>query len=176
MSGVTAYSTSRSRLPDRAAPTTRSGWNACSGRHPGGRTEPDGVVQDNQLTTRLTAPSRLGSRAQRQLDRCRTSPTPATTARPGRAHPIKQPSNSQVLAPDDQTYNMLLRTARRPRGTRRRLLTGRWSATSLPPAPRRIGNYVKAALVLTLIEASYALPAEINSLPINHYCHLRLLP
>jgi hypothetical protein len=67
--------------------------------------------------------------------------------------PIKQPGNGQVLAPDNQTYNTLLRSVR-CRGERGfALLTGRWQALRrLTASPRRIGDYTKAALVLTHIE------------------------
>ena len=67
--------------------------------------------------------------------------------------PIKQPGNGQVLAPDNQTYNTLLRSVR-SRGERGfALLTGRWRALRrVTASPRRIGDYVKAALVLTHIE------------------------
>lgn len=67
--------------------------------------------------------------------------------------PIKQPGNGQVLAPDNQTYNALLRAVR-CRGERGfALLTSRWRALQrITASPSRIGDYVKAALVLTRIE------------------------
>jgi hypothetical protein len=67
--------------------------------------------------------------------------------------PIKQPGEGQVLAPDNQTCNTLLRSVRY-RGERGfALLTGRWRALRpITASPRRIGDYVKAALVLTHIE------------------------
>ena len=67
--------------------------------------------------------------------------------------PFKQPADGQVLAPDNQAYNTLHR-ATRARGERGfALLTGRWRALRhITASPRRIGDYVKAALVLTLIE------------------------
>lgn len=67
--------------------------------------------------------------------------------------PIKQPSGGQVLAPDNQTHNALLRSTR-CRGERGfALLTGRWRALHrITASPSRIGDYVKAALVLTHIE------------------------
>ena len=67
--------------------------------------------------------------------------------------PIKQPGGGQVLAPDNQTYNTLLRSVR-CRGERGfALLTGRWRALRrITASPQRIGAYVKAALVLTHIE------------------------
>lgn len=67
--------------------------------------------------------------------------------------PIKQPGNGQVLAPNNQAYNLLLRSTR-CRGERGfALLTGRWRALRrITASPRRIGDYTKAALVLTHIE------------------------
>jgi hypothetical protein len=67
--------------------------------------------------------------------------------------PIRQPGNGQVLAPDNQTYNALLRSVR-CRGERGfALLTGRWRALRrITASPHKIGDYVKAALVLTHIE------------------------
>jgi DDE superfamily endonuclease len=61
--------------------------------------------------------------------------------------------SEEVLAPDNQTYNALLRAVR-CRGERGfALLTGRWRALRrVTASPRRIGDYVKAALVLTHIE------------------------
>lgn len=67
--------------------------------------------------------------------------------------PIPQPTGRQILAVDDQTYNTLHR-ATRCRGERGfALLTSRWRALRrITASPRRIGHYVKAALVLTHIE------------------------
>jgi DDE superfamily endonuclease len=84
-------------------------------------------------------------------------PTLADSGYEGAGHgvhtPIKQPGGGQVLAPDNQTYNALLRSVR-CRGERGfALLTGRWRALRrITASPRRIGDYVKAALVLMLIE------------------------
>ena len=51
--------------------------------------------------------------------------------------PIKQPRQGQVLGPDNQTYNVLLRS-RRAIGERGfALLTGRWRARSTSAAARR---------------------------------------
>ena len=62
--------------------------------------------------------------------------------------PIKQPGDGNVLDADHLTYNALLRGER---GFA--LLTGRWRALRrITASPRRIGAYVKAALVLTHIE------------------------
>ncbi len=67
--------------------------------------------------------------------------------------PIKQPAGGQILAPDNQTYNSLLRAVR-CRGERGfALLTGRWRALQrITASPNSIGDYVKAALVRTRIE------------------------
>lgn len=67
--------------------------------------------------------------------------------------PVKQPGRGQVLAPDNQAYNALHR-ATRCRGERGfALLTGRWKALRrITASPRRIGDYVKAGLVLLHIE------------------------
>ena len=67
--------------------------------------------------------------------------------------PIKQPGGGQVLAADNQAYNALHR-ATRCRGERGfALLTGRWRALRrITASPRRIGDYVKAGLVLLHIE------------------------
>ena len=67
--------------------------------------------------------------------------------------PIKQPGGGQVLGPDNQTYNGLLRSARCLGERGFALLTGRWRALRrITASPRRIGDYAKAALVLTHIE------------------------
>jgi DDE superfamily endonuclease len=67
--------------------------------------------------------------------------------------PIKQPGNGQTLAPDNQAYNTLLRSVRCLGERGFALLTGRWRALRrITASPSRIGDYVKAALVLTHIE------------------------
>jgi hypothetical protein len=67
--------------------------------------------------------------------------------------PIKQPGGGQVLAPDNQAYNLLLRSIRCLGERGFALLTGRWRALRrITASPRRIGDYAKAALVLTHIE------------------------
>ncbi len=84
-------------------------------------------------------------------------PTPADSGYDGAGAgvhtPIKQPGNGQVLAPDNQAHNSPLRSTRY-RGERGlALLTGRWRALRrITASPRRTGDHVKAALVLTLIE------------------------
>lgn len=67
--------------------------------------------------------------------------------------PVKKPSGNQVLAPHNQAYNTLLRALRCLGERGFALLTGRWRALRrITPSPSRIGDYVKAALVLTHIE------------------------
>jgi hypothetical protein len=67
--------------------------------------------------------------------------------------PIRQPTDGGVLAAHHQAYNALHR-ATRARGERGfALLVGRWRALRrITASPRRIGDYVKAALVLVHIE------------------------
>ena len=67
--------------------------------------------------------------------------------------PIKQPTDGQSLAPDNQTYNTLLRSTRCLGERGFALLTGRWRALQrVTISPRRIGELAQAALVLTRIE------------------------
>jgi len=67
--------------------------------------------------------------------------------------PVKQPTGGQVLAPDNQAYNMLLRATRCLGERGFALLTGRWRALQrVTVSPRRIGQLAQAALVLTRIE------------------------
>lgn len=67
--------------------------------------------------------------------------------------PIKQPGGGQVLAPDNQTYNTLLRSTRCLGEHGFALLTGRWRALQrITASPSRIGTYARAALVLSHIE------------------------
>jgi hypothetical protein len=67
--------------------------------------------------------------------------------------PIKQPTDGQVLAPDNQAYNTLLRSTRCLGERGFALLTGRWRALQrVTISPRRIGELAQAALVLTRIE------------------------
>jgi hypothetical protein len=67
--------------------------------------------------------------------------------------PIKQPAGGQVLAPDNQTYNTLHRATRCLGERGFAMLTGRWRALQqITVSPSRIGDLVKAALVLTHIE------------------------
>jgi len=67
--------------------------------------------------------------------------------------PVKQPAGGQVLAPDSQAYNTLLRSIRCLGERGFALLTGRWRALQrVTVSPRRIGELAQAALVLTRIE------------------------
>ena len=67
--------------------------------------------------------------------------------------PIKQPADGQVLAPDNQAYNALLRSTRCLGERGFALLSGRWRALQhVTISPRRIGELAQAALVLTRIE------------------------
>jgi hypothetical protein len=70
--------------------------------------------------------------------------------------PIKQPRRGQVLAPDNQAYNLLLRS-RRAIGERGfALLTGRWRTLQHTTAsPSKISDFAQAALVLTHFEHRY---------------------
>jgi hypothetical protein len=67
--------------------------------------------------------------------------------------PIKQPADGQVLDVDNRTYNALLRGLRCLGERGFALLTGRWrSLRHITASPSRIGDIVKAALVLTHFE------------------------
>ncbi|MFR9805173.1 transposase family protein [Pseudonocardia sp. RS010] len=84
-------------------------------------------------------------------------PAPADSghegAGPSIKTPITQPSGGQTPAPDNQAYNTLLRATRGLGERGFALLTGHWRALQrITASPSRIGNHVKAALVLTQIE------------------------
>ena len=67
--------------------------------------------------------------------------------------PVKQPSDGNILAVHNQVYNALHRATRAGGERGFALLTGRWRALRRTTAsPSRIGDYVRAALVLTHIE------------------------
>ncbi|MEO6087314.1 MAG: transposase family protein [Umezawaea sp.] len=67
--------------------------------------------------------------------------------------PVKQPADGQTLDADTRTYNALLRGLRCLGERGFALLTGRWRALRhFTTSPRRIGDIVKAALVLTHFE------------------------
>lgn len=67
--------------------------------------------------------------------------------------PIKQPAGDQVLDVDNRTYNALLRGLRCLGERGFAVLTGRWRALHhITASPSKIGDIVKAALVLTHFE------------------------
>lgn len=70
--------------------------------------------------------------------------------------PIKQPADGKNLAVDNRAYNLLLRSTR-CRGERGfALLTQRWRTLQhITASPSKIGNFVKAGLVLTHFEHRY---------------------
>ena len=70
--------------------------------------------------------------------------------------PIKQPTDGQRLAPDDRTYNRLLRGLRWQGERGFAILIGRWKTLRHTTAsPRRISDIVAAALHLTHFEYKY---------------------
>ncbi len=67
--------------------------------------------------------------------------------------PVKQPTDGRTLDADNRTYNALLRGLRCLGERGFALLTGRWRALRhFTTSPRKIGDIVKAALVLTHFE------------------------
>jgi hypothetical protein len=67
--------------------------------------------------------------------------------------PIKQPAGDQILDVDNRAYNALLRGLRCLGERGFAVLTGRWRALHhLTASPSKIGDIVKAALVLTHFE------------------------
>lgn len=67
--------------------------------------------------------------------------------------PVKQPADGRALDVDNRTYNALLRGLRCLGERGFALLTGRWRALRhFTTSPRKIGDIVKAALVLTHFE------------------------
>lgn len=69
--------------------------------------------------------------------------------------PIKQPADGQRLDPDTRTRNALLRGLRCLGERGFALLTGRWRALQhFTTSPRKIGDIVQSALVLTHFEHS----------------------
>jgi len=159
---------------DRCAETTTSvkgetinAWYSGKHRAPGGNVQavmrPDGQpiwVSDVAPGHRhdLTVARDAGviaalNWAASQLD----LPTLADSGYDGAGHgvkvPVKQPVGGQVLAPDNQAYNALLRATRCLGERGFALLTGRWRALQrVTISPRRIGELAQAALVLTRIE------------------------
>ena len=67
--------------------------------------------------------------------------------------PIKQPAGDQVLDVDNRSYNALLRGLRCLGERGFAVLTGRWrTLRHITASPRKIGDIVTAALVLTHFE------------------------
>src|SRR3954469_24273093 len=173
---------------DRRAETTTSvkgetinAWYSGKHRAPGGNVQavirPDGVP----IAVSQVAPGHLHDLtvardtgvigalnwAAAQLDLPTLADSGYDGAGQGIKTPIKQPTDGQVLAPDNQAYNTLLRSTRCLGERGFALLTGRWPALQrappspprlwrapqrVPTGPRRIGELAKAALVLTRIE------------------------
>jgi hypothetical protein len=72
--------------------------------------------------------------------------------------PVKQPTDGRQLAPDNRTYNTLLRSLRCLGERGFAILTGRWySLRHTTASPRSVGDIVRAALVLTQFEYRYLL-------------------
>lgn len=70
--------------------------------------------------------------------------------------PVKQPPNGQALAINARTYNALQRSLRCLGERGFALLTGRWRTLQhITASPGKIGDIVRAALVLTQFEHGY---------------------
>lgn len=87
----------------------------------------------------------------------RTTPILADPGYQGAGHgilvPFKQPADGRQLAIDNRTYNALLRAMRCLGERGFALMTERWTALQhITLSPSRIGDLVKAALVLTHFE------------------------
>jgi hypothetical protein len=159
---------------DRCAETTTSvkgetinSWYSGKHRAPGGNIQavvrPDGLpiwVSDvapghrhDVTVARDAGVTGALNWAASQLDLPTLADSGYESAGHGIKTPVKQPIGGQVLAPDNQTYNLLHR-AIRCRGERGfALLTRRWRALQrVTVSPSRIGELTQAALVLTLIE------------------------
>jgi hypothetical protein len=159
---------------DRCAETTTSvkgetinAWYSGKHRAPGGNVQavirPDGVpifVADvapghlHDLTVARDA-GIIGALhwAASQLDLPTLADSGYDGAGQGIKTPIKQPTDGQSLAPDNQTYNTLLRSTRCLGERGFALLTGRWRALQrITVSPSRIGELAQAALVLTQLE------------------------
>jgi len=165
---------------DRAAATTTSvkgetinSWYSGKHHHPGGLVQaimrPDGFpvwTSDTAPGHRhdITVARDAGALAalywaSSQLDLPTLADSGYEGAGQGIHTPIKQPSSGQALAPDNQTYNTLLRSTRCIGERGFALLTGRWRALQhITASPSKISHYVQAALVLTHFEHRY-LPA-----------------
>ena len=159
---------------DRCAETTTSvkgeainAWYSGKHRAPGGNVQavirPDGVP----IAVSQVAPGHLHDLtvardtgvigalnwAAAQLDLPTLADSGYDGAGQGIKTPIKQPAGGQSLAPDNQTYNTLLRSTRCLGERAFALLTGRWRALQrVTVSPRRIGELAQAALVLARIE------------------------
>lgn len=157
------------RLNEQTTSTTGhqiDAWYSGKARHPGGNIQalmaPNGLplwVSDVTpgSTHDLTAARDqvLGALywAASQLDLPTLADGGYTGAGIGVHTPVRQPANGQVLAPDNRTYNALLRGLRCLGERGFALLTGRWrSLRRITASPRRIATIVKAALVLTHFE------------------------
>jgi hypothetical protein len=72
--------------------------------------------------------------------------------------PFKQPTDGRRLGVDNRTYNKLLRAMRALGERGFALLVGRWRLLQhITASPSRIGQFAKAALVLTHFEHGYLL-------------------
>jgi DDE superfamily endonuclease len=70
--------------------------------------------------------------------------------------PFKQPADGRRLGVDNRTYNMLLRSMRCLGERGFALLVGRWRALQhITACPKKIGDFARAALVLTHFEHRY---------------------
>jgi hypothetical protein len=141
-------------------------WYSGKHREPGGNvqalTEPDGFplwVSDVEpgSTHDITAARThvLGALywAASQLDLPTLADSGYDGAGIGVLTPVKQPGNGRALDVDTRAYNALLRGLRCLGERGFALLTGRWrSLRHITASPRRIGDIVKAALVLTHFE------------------------
>lgn len=113
-----------------------------------GQVEPGGVA-DIEAARRQVFPAAYPA--------TKTMPILADPGYQGAGHgihvPFKQPADGQRLAPDNRTYNALLRALRCLGERGFALLTQRWTTLQhITLSPSRIGNLVKAALVLTHFE------------------------
>jgi DDE superfamily endonuclease len=113
-----------------------------------GEVEPGGVV-DIEAARRQVFPTAYPA--------ARTLPILADPGYQGAGHgihvPFKQPTDGQQLAIDNRTYNALLRALRCLGERGFALLTERWTSLQhITLSPSRIGDLVKAALVLTHFE------------------------
>jgi hypothetical protein len=87
--------------------------------------------------------------------------------------PTRQPADGKALAVDNRAYNLLLRSTRCLAERGFALLTQRWRTLQHTTAsPSKIGDFVKAGLVLTHFEhRTYRFLAEITSLAVERQNH-----